>query len=60
MVRKVLTDTCWKKIEYRHHNLIEHFFNRIKHWRRIATLYDKPARSYLSFVQLACALKSFV
>lgn len=44
---------------YRHRNLIERFFNRIKHYRRIATRYDKLALSYLSFVQLACALKQF-
>ena len=44
---------------YRHRNLIERFFNRIKHWRRIATRYDKLARSYLAFAQLACAIKSF-
>ena len=44
---------------YRHRNLIERFFNRIKDYRRIATRYDKLARSYLAFVQLACAMKSF-
>lgn len=44
---------------YRHRNLIERFFNRIKHYRRIATRYDKLARSYIAFVQIACALKSF-
>lgn len=44
---------------YRHRNLIERFFNRIKHYRRIATRYDKLASSYLAFVQLACAIKSF-
>jgi transposase len=44
---------------YRHRNLIERFFSRIKHYRRIATRYDKLARSYLAFVQLACAVKSF-
>jgi transposase len=40
---------------YRYRNLIERFFSRIKHYRRIATRYDKLARSYLAFVQLACA-----
>lgn len=30
---------------YRHRNLIERFFNRIKHYRRIATRYDKLALS---------------
>ncbi len=40
---------------YRDRNLIERFFARIKHFRRIATRYDKLAKSFLSFVHLACA-----
>jgi len=38
---------------YRARNLVERFFNRIKHCRRIATRYDKHAANYLAFVQLA-------
>lgn len=38
---------------YRHRNLIERFFNRLKHFRRIATRYDKTARNFLSAVLLA-------
>ena len=34
-------------------NLVERFFNRIKHCRRVATRYDKLAANYLAFVQLA-------
>lgn len=40
---------------YKDRNLIERFFARIKHFRRIATRYDKLAKSFLSFVHLACA-----
>lgn len=40
---------------YQDRNLIERFFARIKHFRRIATRYDKLAKSFLSFVHLACA-----
>jgi transposase len=40
---------------YKDRNLIERFFNRIKQFRRIATRYDKLAKSFLSFVHLACA-----
>lgn len=43
---------------YRRRNLIERFFNRLKQFRRVATRYDKLARSFLVFAQLACALKS--
>lgn len=40
---------------YKDRNLIERFFARLKHFRRIATRYDKLATSFLSFVHLACA-----
>jgi len=38
---------------YRLRNLIERFFNKIKHFRRIATRYDKLARNFLAAVTLA-------
>jgi len=38
---------------YRARNLVERFFNKIKHPRRVATRYDKLAANYLAFVQLA-------
>ena len=38
---------------YRRRNLIERFFNRLKHFRRIATRYDKTARNFLSAVLIA-------
>jgi transposase len=34
-------------------NLVERFFNKIKHCRRVATRYDKLAANYIAFVQLA-------
>jgi transposase len=40
---------------YRERNLIERFFARLKQFRRIATRYDKLAKSFLSFIHLACA-----
>ncbi len=40
---------------YKSRTLIERFFSRIKQFRRIATRYDKLAKSFLSFVHLACA-----
>ncbi|CAE6911036.1 IS5 family transposase ISNeu3 [Paraburkholderia domus] len=40
---------------YRTRNLVEGFFNRIKHFRRVSTAYDKLADSYLMFASLACA-----
>ena len=38
---------------YRHRNLVERFFNKLKHFRRIATRYDKLARNFLSAVLIA-------
>jgi transposase len=40
---------------YRQRNLIERFFNKLKHFRRIATRYDKLARNYLAALALASA-----
>jgi transposase len=44
---------CFSPRRYRARNLVERFFNRIKHCRRVATRYDKLAANYLAFVQLA-------
>lgn len=40
---------------YRARNQIERFFNRLKHFRAIATRYEKHAANYLALVQLAAA-----
>ncbi len=41
---------------YCERNLIERFFNKLKHFRAIATRYDKLARNFLAGVQLAAAI----
>ena len=41
---------------YCERNLVERFFNKLKHFRAIATRYDKLARNFLAAVQLACAI----
>ena len=38
---------------YRRRNLVERFFNKLKHFRRIATRFDKLARNFLAAVTLA-------
>ena len=38
---------------YCERNLVERFFNLLKHFRAIATRYDKLARNFLAGVQLA-------
>jgi transposase len=45
---------------YRHHNVIERMFCRLKDFRRIATRYDKLARNFLASVCLAAALAFWV
>jgi transposase len=41
---------------YRHRNTVERGFNRLKHWRAIATRYDKYALTFLGGVTLAAAI----
>lgn len=38
---------------YRQRNLVERYFNKLKHFRKIATRYEKTARNYLAAVLLA-------
>lgn len=46
----------WDRHSYKSRHLIENFFCRIKGSRRVATRYDKTARSYLAMVTLASIL----
>lgn len=41
---------------YKERNLVERFFNKLKHYRRLSTRYDKTAIAYLGFVYLAASL----
>lgn len=38
---------------YKERHLVECFFNKIKHFRRVSTRYDKLASSFLAFVYVA-------
>ena len=40
---------------HKERNLVERMFGHLKHFRRVATRYDKTALSFLSFVQLAAS-----
>ena len=40
---------------YRGHNEVERLFRRLKHFRRIATRYDKLDVVFLAFIHLALA-----
>ncbi|MEW1996803.1 transposase, partial [Streptomyces coelicoflavus] len=41
---------------YKHRNVVERCFNRLKQWRGIATRYDKTSQSYEAAVTLASLL----
>jgi transposase len=41
---------------YRLRNRIERCFNKLKHFRRFATRYDRRAAHFLSFIHLASAM----
>jgi len=54
------TTAQWRTFDaelYKERNLIERFFSKIKHFRRIATRYDKLARNYLGFLSIVATLK---
>ncbi len=41
---------------YKFTNTVERCFNKLKHFRRIATRFDRRAVHFLSFIQLAAAM----
>jgi transposase len=41
---------------YCERNLVERFFNKLKHFRAVATRYDKLTRNFLAAIQLASAI----
>ena len=44
---------CFSKTLYRERFQIERFFSKLKHFRRVATRYDKLADNFLAMVKLA-------
>lgn len=46
----------WSKAIYKHRNLVERLFCRIKHFRRIATRYEKLAERFVSFICLVSTI----
>ncbi len=45
----------YDKHTYKERHIIECFFGKIKHFRRVFSRFDKAAKNFLSFVQIACA-----
>ncbi|UQN07881.1 IS5 family transposase (plasmid) [Deinococcus sp. QL22] len=50
------SDLCFDPAVYKERNKVERLVNRFKHFRRIATRYDKRARSYQAWLQVAAIL----
>ncbi len=44
---------CFSPFLYKARNRIERYFNKMKHFRRVATRYDKLAANYLAALKLA-------
>ena len=58
-----IPSNCTRKIAiphdatiYRQRNRIERRFNKLKHFRRFATRYDRRTLNYLAFIHLAAAM----
>ncbi len=51
-----LVQRRYNRRKYKRRNLIERLVNRLKHYRRVATRYEKTARNFLAFAHLASAL----
>jgi transposase len=46
----------YDKVAYKQRNLIERCFNKLKHFRRFATRYDRRASYFLAFIHLAASM----
>ena len=44
---------CFSKTLYKHRNLVELFFNKIKYFKRLTTRYDKLGSCFLAMLKLA-------
>lgn len=50
----------YETVRHRNRNVIELFFYWIKHYRRVATQYEKKAASFAEFVWLAALTQCLV
>src|SRR3954454_15589859 len=52
-MRHCLDPPVFSRFLYRYRNLVERLFNKLKHYRAIATRYEKRAANYVAAVKLA-------
>ena len=50
------TKKRYDKQRYKHRNLVERFFGRVKRFRRVATRYEKKPENYTGFFWIAALL----
>lgn len=50
------TPIPYDRAAYKARNRIERCFNKLKHFRRVATRYDRRTAHFLSFIHLAAAM----
>ena len=48
------------RTKYKLRNVVERFFNRIKHFRRVATRYEKTDSNYFGFLCLASLISTIL
>ena len=46
----------YSKTKYKKRNLIERCFNKLKHFRRFSTRFDRRAAHFLAFIHIASAM----
>jgi transposase len=49
------TPPAVQRLLYRYRNLVERFFSKLKHFRAVATRFEKHSENYLALVKLASA-----
>jgi transposase len=52
--RKVQRD--YDKELYKQRNKIERYFKKLKHWRRVASRFEKTARNFMSIIYIAATI----
>ena len=56
-IRNLLSERgAWANIPPKRNRKVERFFNKLKYFRRIATRYDRCAKTFLSAVALAATV----
>ena len=58
--RKGIRQRRYDRKKYKLRNVVERFFNRVKHYRRVATRYEKTDLNYFGFLCLASLLTTIL